>query len=578
VVNVHLQSDSTAAVSKRRFILIAAMLVGLVLVVFGRSLFFDFVAYDDFLHVVDNPHFHPVTFDHVMELWKAPYKSVYMPVTYSLWGVLAKVSELPVADEQGVRFNPYIFHAVNVLLHLINVLLVWRILGRLMRSPWAAGVGAAIFAVHPLQVEAVAWVSSTKDLLSGMFALLAILFYLRFAQLLSRKNYVLAAGAFALALLSKATTVVVPLVILVLLVMYVRGHGLRWLWPWFLVVPPFLWLTRSHQEDASLLVWSPIWARPLEAMDAISFYLFKLFWPVGMTIDYGRSPEWLIGHPKVWVIWILPVVLAIAIWWRRKRFSEGVAGGLTFIAALLPVLGFVPFEFQGYSTVADRYVYLSMLGVALAAAGLFQCSKQGFKLVGIVVIVGLALLSTVQVGTWRDSSSLFGHAIAVRPESGFGWYGIGGIRERGGDLPGAAEAYRRAVEVRPDDVQALSNLSNVLMRMRAGPEAAKAYAAFVHEAARRVLLKYPDSALGHRKMGTALGIEGRTDDAVKEFELAIRDDPSDAAGYLEYGDMLQSAGRFGEAVEQYRAGLRVHPENGVLRERLGRASGATTKN
>jgi tetratricopeptide (TPR) repeat protein len=553
--------------------LIAVLLTGLVLVVFGRSMFFDFVRYDDYLHIVENPYFRLLTFNHVMELWKGPYRSVYMPVTYSLWGFIAKAGELTVADEQGVRFNPYLFHAANLLLHLINVLIVWRIVSRVTKSEWAAAVGAAMFAVHPIQVEAVAWISSTKDLLSGTFVLLTILLYLRYT-VGHWLNYGLAACVFLLALLSKATAVVAPF--LILICVFARDgwnwKSVRWLWPWFLVMPPFLWLARSHQQDASLLVWSPLWARPFEALDAISFYLSKLFWPTGLTIDYGRSPSWLIDHPKFWLLWILSAILAGLFWWKRRRFPEGVAGGLLFIAALLPVLGFVPFEFQGYSTVADRYVYLSMLGVALAAAGLVRLWKRAGNIVACAVIVLLAVLSTTQVGTWRNSSTLFEHAVAVIPESGFGWFGIGDLRERAEDFPGAVEAYRRAIEVRPDDLQALSGLANVLMRTGPAAEAAKAYAAATHEAARRVLLKYPDSTLGHRKMGTALAIEGHPEEAVKEFELAISAAPSDPSGYLEYGDMLEARGRMGKAVEEYKAGLRVDPENVALQNRLQRAN------
>jgi len=555
---------------------IGLALAALVLLVFGRSIYFDFVGFDDALHVSENPYFHPVSFANLLELWKQPYKSVYMPVTYSLLALLAKIGELPVADEQGVRFNPYLFHAADVLLHLINVMLVWRILRRLVANPWGAFFGAAIFAVHPLQVESVAWISSTKDLLSGTFVLATLLLCLRYATGGGVMNLALALPIFAAALLSKATAVVAPLLILILLlVLGIRSwKSLRWPSLLFLLVLPFLWLTRRFQEDASLLVWSPIWARPLEAIDAVSFYIWKLLWPTNLTIDYGRSPSWVVAHREIWAIWVLPVALLGLLGWKREKLPGGSAGALMFVAGLLPVLGLVPFEFQSFSTVADRYMYLPMVGIALIVAGVLGSARGNAKIIAICVLAILSIRSFGQVAVWRNSSTLFEHAITVKPDSGFGWYGIGAIREKEGDLPGAASAYRLAIAVRPDDLQALSSLAGVLIRTGPSREAALAYAAMTREAARRVLLKYPESALAHRKMGTAIGIEGHTEDAIAESEKAIHSAPSDAQAYVEYGDMLQASGLFSKAAEEYTRALRLQPGSPQIQRRLD----ATKKN
>ena len=266
----------------------AVLLVALVLLLFGRSIHFDFVGFDDQLHILENPYFNPPTLGHVLQLWKGPYEEVYMPVTYSVWGVLARIGEVATPDAQGVRFNPYLFHAANVALHAVNVLLVWRILVRLVAPGWAAVGGAALFAVHPLQVEAVGWVSSGKDLLGAAFSLAAILLYLRFTEATEKVPprpvqarillYTCATAAFALAYLSKATSIVTPAILLIML--RVRGPWKRpaaaWLIPWFLAALPLIWLTRLNQADARLLIWSPWWARPIEAVDAVSFYLLKL--------------------------------------------------------------------------------------------------------------------------------------------------------------------------------------------------------------------------------------------------------------------------------------------------------------
>jgi len=563
-------------------------LVALVLIVFGRSIYFDFIEFDDYLHVVDNPYFHPVTFHHVGELWLAPYKQ-YMPVTYSLWAGLAKVGELPTADEQGVKFNPYLFHLVNVLLHALNALLVWRILRRIIDDRWAVAAGAAVFAVHPLQVEAVAWVSSTKDLLSATFALAAVLLAIRFVSRREDGNrsggstwalYGLATLAFIASVLSKATGVVTPLLALLAVAPLVLSSRVRsavsTVWPlvaWFVVLPPFLLVTRRHQEDAALLVWSPPWARLLEAVDAISFYCAKLLWPSGLGLDYGRTPRWVIDHATPSALWLLPASIAALLWWQRRRRPALVIGAVLFVAALGPVLGLVPFEYQLYSTVADRYAYLAMLGIGLMVAALVAHYERPARIVAGVVIAALAVVCGRQVGAWRNSTSVFEQTIAANPATIIGWDGLGVARQRSGDLPGAIAVFKRAVENDPHDLQTLNHLANALMRRDGNsPEAARAYAAVLREGARRVLLKYPNSPLAHRRLATALQLEGSLADAAAEFERSIREDPADPAARIEYGELLEITGSNKRAIEQYRAALSLRPGDAAITRRLDRAA------
>ena len=293
-------------------------------------------------------------------------------------------------------------------------------------NPWAAAAGAAVFAVHPLHVEAVAWVSSCKDVLSGAFALAAILLYLRFAERESWVDYTAAIVCFAFALLSKATVCVTPAIVALLLLIAPvknRRRAILWLWPWCAMVLPLVWWTRNAQTDAALLTWSPLWARPLVALDAIAFYFGKLFWPLNLAVDYGRTPRWVIDHRSAWVLWPLPILIAAAaIVWRRWR--RGWIGIAIFVVALLPVLGFVPFEYQAFSTVADRYAYLPMLGASVLVAGLLNRAtmKRG-GVVAIVVIFTLAIVAFVQTGVWASSEALFQHAVDVQPRAGFGWFG-----------------------------------------------------------------------------------------------------------------------------------------------------------
>lgn len=483
------------------------ILIALTLIVFGRSITFDFVGVDDSLHLANNPRLHPISARHIRQIWTSPYRGEFVPMTYMAWLPLVHFGRLATPDAQGNDLNPYLFHLLNVTLHVLAVLLAWRVLLRVIPVPWAAFAGAAVFAVHPLHVEAVAWISSCKDVLSGMFALAAMLFYLRFAQERSRAAYALGLLCFVMGLLSKAIVCMTPVILLVLLMIAPRVNRRRaivWLWPWFLIVLPLVIWTRGAQTDAVLLTWSPLWARPLEALDAIAFYLGKVIWPIHLAVDYGRTPFWVIHHPRAWLLWPLPVAVAVLAIVQWRRWPWFWAGLVIFGVALLPVLGFVVFEFQGYSTVADRYTYLPLFGIALIAAGIASRARfnRGAVLIG-VWIAALAVLAFVQTEVWTNSKTLFEHAVAVQPRSGFGWQGMGIVRGQGGDWAGAAAAYHHALSIRPDDLQAMASLMNAYRHLGDAANFHRAYAAMTYEAARRVLLKYPHNALALQRMAQA---------------------------------------------------------------------------
>ena len=482
------------------------LLIGLTLLVFGRSIKFDFVGLDDDLHLVANPMFHPLTAEHVLDFWKAPYRGEYVPLTYMAWVPVVHFGRLQTPDPVEGDLNPYLFHLLNVAIHVAAVLLAWRVLLRVVTNRWAAAAGAAVFAVHPLHVEAVAWVSSCKDVLSGALALAAVLLYLRFAEQESWLEYAAALFCFALALLSKATVCVTPAVVALLLMIAPsknRRRAIVWLWPWCAIVLPLVWWTRNAQTDAALLTWSPLWARPLEALDAVAFYFGKLFWPVNLAIDYGRTPRWVIDHRSAWVLWPLPIlIVAAAILWRRWRW--GWVGIAIFVVALLPVLGFVPFEFQAFSTVADRYTYLPLFGIAIVFAGLLNRAtlKRGGVAAAAVVLV-LSVIAFVQTGVWASSDTLFQHAVDVQPRAGFGWQGLANVRGRDGDWAGAVEAYRHALEIRPDDLQSMTGLAGAYTQLGDLPNFIRARNAMSYEAARRVLLKDPNSEIAKRRLRQA---------------------------------------------------------------------------
>src|SRR5262245_38429701 len=373
---------------------VAALLALVTLAVFWQVYGHAFVLWDDGLHVYENPYLQALTFDNIKAIWREPYAELYIPLTYTLWALIAAVarggSPSPTA---GAPFAPEFFHTLNLLVHLLSVLVVWRIVRLLLertvphtagrppwsRVEWAAGGGALLFAIHPVQVEAVAWVTGFKDVFCGFLACVAIWQYLCYAcgegpdgpaPTPSRQveatasgnaargkvpwslgHYGLATGVFVLALLAKPAAVVVPVVAWVLDV---------WGWPqtWRHRRPALLaWLglaalwglfTSRVQPPVSGTFIAPLWSRPLIAGDTVVFYLYKLVVPGWLGPDYGRSPKWLLEQwwPWYWLTGLVSWGLGVWLWYKRTRVPWLAATAGVFVAGIFPVLGLAPFVYQ----------------------------------------------------------------------------------------------------------------------------------------------------------------------------------------------------------------------------------------
>jgi tetratricopeptide (TPR) repeat protein len=402
---------------------IRLLLLLAIVLVFGRIVTHDFVDWDDGPLIYNNPNVTGHTMAGLLRHWNPANvrdnSSMYNPVVFTLWWALAHGAHVENPDLLGATLNPDLFHAASLAVHWLCACAVVEILRRLRIGDWAAAAGGLVFALHPLQTEAVAWATAMKDLLSGFFALLSIWRYL--AALESpkprrRTNYWLATMFFAAALLSKPSTVVVPAIVAVIDRMIYRRSWrdvAKWLWPWFAMAIVITVIAANVQELVPG-VGGPMWARPLIALDALAFYLGKLVLPIDLRFDYGRSPaaaltDPALHHPLYWT-WIFPAALA-AILWRTKRRMLSVAG-LIFLLGLLPVLGLKTFAYQYYTTVADRYVYLPMLGVALAIGWWIDQHKGRLvKIATCAVIVVLGSLSFVQAGRWTDTETLYSYSL-----------------------------------------------------------------------------------------------------------------------------------------------------------------------
>jgi Flp pilus assembly protein TadD len=328
--------------------------------------------------------------------------------------------------------------------------------------------------------------------------------------------------------------------------------------PWLILAVPFTLLTQHAQPVSVEGGTGALWQRPFVAGDSLAFYLAKFFVPVNLGIEYGRRPAFVLAHSWAYVIWLAPAGVALAIFMFRKRWPWLVAGGLLSLGVLLPVVGLVPFAYQNYSTVADRYVYLAMMGpavivaMALAKAIEHGVTKPAFSVAAIVVAV-LVVLTTCQVRYWDNSATLFAHAIKINPNS----YGL---RTNYGisldDLGRPAEAviqYQAAVKIAPELPDAWQDMGVSLQHEGKNDEAMNCF--------RQVTEKYPDYELGHAAVGFTLLHEGKPADALPELETAANLNPSDTENLAHYAAALEQLGRIDEATAQYRQALSIQPDN-----------------
>lgn len=564
--------------------LIAGGLCLLVVAVFGQVLTFGFVSWDDPTHVTENPLLNPVTPTSLARFWTELYSGQYSPLSYMFFAAEAAIGRESGTSPNDGLFSPAVFHAGSLFLHGVCVVLVFVILQSLTHARLAAALGAAVFAVHPLQVESVAWVSETRGLLSTAFALLALWQYIAAAspsaepsgmpgRLLSRSatHYVAATLALIAALLSKPSAAPLPIIAAIVDAGILKRpwrQVARSIFPWLLITAVFSWGMTYVQPPEALPFIPPWWSRPLVASDAIAFYFGKLLWPSGLAILHDHAPARVLASSWPYYACVLLVALAGAAWFVRRRLPITVLASAVFVAGLLPVLGFVPFHFQRFSTVADRYAYLAMLGPALAVSAIVAQGPRSVATRAITVIVVVwACWSFQLTQTWRDDVALYTRALDVNPNSHAAHHNLAKAFVRLDRRREAEESYRAALAADPSDVESHLGLGTLLVRQGRTDEAATMFARAVEIA--------PTNARAYNNLATITSRKS-PEEALPIHQTAIKLDPHDAEAHNNMGNTLARLGRYSEAIERYHEALRLSPgysnavKNLALAEQLRR--------
>ena len=477
--------DTGAAASRWPFIIVVAV----ALLAMGRAAGNDWSHFDDDLFLFRNEHYNPPTFDSLAYYWSHGFRGLWTPVTQSVWWLLAKIAILDVAEPGGIRLNPWMFHAANVFIHCMTSALAFVLLRRATRSTWPAIAGAIVFAAHPVQVEAVAWACGTKDLLAAHFSLATIVV----ATAPGRRwwSTPLAVVFAAAAMLSKPSAMVLPALLIVYAAAVDRSqdfrvrrldrHVMTIAVTTALLAVPIAIIARRVQDVADVPPVALI-ARPLVALDALTMHLRHFVWPVGLCADYGLTPGQFLDASRRWWTWCVPAVLALLLWWRRDRILFG--GAVFAFIALAPNLGLSSFQFQVYSTVADRYAYLAAFGIALVVARLIDLlsarsegarSDWPTKLIAAALSVILVPIAFARSVDWHDASTLWPRVLQITPRSSLANNNIGSTLLARGELAEAARHFEIAAE---EDGSAngfaLLNLAQVRLRQQNADAAADA--------------------------------------------------------------------------------------------------------
>jgi tetratricopeptide (TPR) repeat protein len=562
----------------------------------------DFTNWDDEGNVAKNPYLNPVTLDGVLYFWAHPHMSIYIPLTYTVWGALAGIARLD-SPESGIWLNPWVFHTANLLVHLGAVLLGYQLLKALTRTTWAAAAGALLFALHPVQVESVAWVAGMKDVLCGALCLAALWQYVLYAQTpvdlqnagaahWRRIHYAAATLAFALALLAKPSAVTLPLAAAIidrLLLARPWKRIMIGLLPWAVLSIACAIVARMSQYVIAPADGGRIWLRPLLAADALAFYLFKIVWPAQLAVQYHHSPQVILSSKSIWYIWLVPVFIAVIAWRLRKKSLWLASGAGVLAAATLPVLGLVPFEFERFSLVADHYLYLAMIGPAMVLAFALAKSRHPHVIAALcaAALLVLGIRSYFQTLHWQDTQTLFRHELTVNPCSEIAYNNLATIALSTGRTDEAEQLARQSLACEPHQADAYITLGSVLSHQRRFDEALTAYQQAVDIAPdnpvalnnlagllaqqgqidqampliRRSLELDAMSASAHRNLAVMLFHQRQYPQALQEAQIAVKLDPLDPEAHINLAVLLASSGQRAAAIEHVREALRLQPHS-----------------
>ncbi len=577
---------SPFAGNRRAVLAVCGGLLLAVGLVFGQTVQYKFVNFDDDGYVTDNPHVQQ----------GVSVSSIYWAFTNrdcSNWHPLTWLSHILDYQLYGLRAGGH--HLTNVLLHAANAILLFLVLWRMTGNLWPSAFVAAVFAVHPLHVESVAWVAERKDVLSGLFFMLTLAAYLRYVRGgFSSVWYWTVAALFAFGLMAKPMLVTLPLVLLLLDYWPLgrmsaanpstdavgKSFSVRRLRDLIVEkIPLFLLMIAScvatpfaQGEAVAELANLPLSSRIANALMSYVAYLGQSFWPENLAVYYPHPGYY--SHPgndysatAATASLLLLVGISAVAWIFRRKSPYLLVGWLWFLGILVPVIGLVQ---VGAHAKADRYMYLPQIGLCIAVAwGAERASRHWpyrrwvAGVTSALAVISLAWCAWQQVSYWKDSETLWLHTLACTSDNWLAHNNVGNALTDLGQVDAAIAHYQAVLKIKPDYAETHSNLGNVLAG-RGQVDAAIAH----YQTALKIK---PDFAKAHVNLSIALVGRGRIDEAIVHYKKALEIKSDFVDAHYNLGAILAGRGQIDEAIIHYQKALELKPDYAKAHYNLGNA-------
>ncbi|MDD5234463.1 MAG: tetratricopeptide repeat protein [Syntrophales bacterium] len=533
----------------------------------------DFLNFDDPVYITENPYVNSgLSLENIRWAFTSFHASNWHPLTW--------LSHM--ADSQIFGLEAGRHHLVNVFLHIMNSILLFLILNRMTGMLWRSAFVAALFALHPLHVESVAWAAERKDVLSALFWMLTMGAYAFYVERPGRKRYLIVLILFTLGLMAKPMLVTLPFVLLLLD-----------FWPLARIVPeaapvpffqrlaplvrekvPLFFLSAASciitymaqkQGDAVETITSlSIPDRFANASYSYIQYILKMFWPQDLAAFYPFPESSALWQTAFSVMLLAAVTVSVFI---ARRLPFLAVGWLWYLGTLVPVIGLVQ---VGSQAMADRYTYIPLIGIFLMAAwGVPELMKSvrlkaaasAAAAVAVLLILSLAAVAWKQVSYWSNNLTLFGRAIEVTERNHLAHNNIGLAFLERGDLDTAAMHFQKAMSYNPRQSFAFNNLGMVYHKQGRTDDAVSLFW--------QALLINPDSAEAYSNLGDALASQGKTEEAMRCFRESLRLKPENASAFLNLGYAAAGRGNWNDAINYFEKAVRIRPNLAEARYNLG---------
>ncbi|HXB59113.1 MAG TPA: tetratricopeptide repeat protein [Candidatus Acidoferrales bacterium] len=546
---------------------ICVLLALMVWIVFGQTKQFPFVNFDDESYVYGN---HAVSHG----LTANSVASAFGEGGSDNWVPLTTLSHM--LDCQLYGLNAGGHHVTNVLLHMATAILLFLVLRKMTGTLWRSAFVAAVFAIHPLRAESVAWISERKDVLCGLFFMLTLWTYTNYVRTKSPVHYAAALLCVALGLLSKPILVTLPFLLLLLDYWPLNRMAITTLRQIIVEKIPFAVLSLAvcvptilaEKSGIETIEKFPIFLRLENAVVSAAVYLWQFVYPAGLAVLYPFPLQGLPWIEVVAALLLLAAITAGVFYWRIKRPYLFV-GWFWFGGMLVPVIGLVQ---VGGQAMADRHTYLSQIGLCIAVTWLIAELSTSWRhrplilgSLSAIILTALICCARLQTSYWANSEILWRHALACTPDNVWSRSNYGDALSSDGRTDDAIQQYQQAIKLDPSYSQAHYNLGNALIKNGAVDEAIVQY----QEALK--LDRGAATAQDHNNLGMALLQKGQLDEAINHFQLAITNDPEYAETYFNLGTALLQKGQVDEAINQLQNAIEKNPDSTQTRNNFGMA-------